>query len=469
MTTHTPLLAGAAEIDITPCAGVHLAGAISTYRPAKMVLDPLLTKALVLEADGRKLCIVSMDLCIVTCEYCDRIRQVAAERFGFDPEAVMVHATQTHTAPGLGHFMIDQDFTCIPGESKWIRGGEIEYSNLVVERTLEAIAQAHSQLQPVDIGVGSGVEARFTFNRRAVCRDGSIAMPWKGWQGGPCGPTNILYIEGPMDPEVGVLCLRSHELTPVAMLASYTAHPVHVFPKELISADWPGAWSDAIKARYGKCTPLVLNGPCGNINPWPPFDPDYVEDHQRAGHELAKMTQHVIETMDFSSDAVLDWRVKHLKIPFREFTPEQVAELQAYFAQYPEPRWANEARTEVEEEWMVNASIYSVYLQQQREGLFDYEIQVFRIGDAVFVGLPGEPFVESALRIKLNSPAKSTYVVHMINQYIGYIPIKEAVTRGGHEGHIRYWSKLVPEALDTIVDAAREMVAELFETAAVAQ
>ena len=78
------------------------------------------------------------------------------------------------------------------------------------------------------------------------------------------------------------------------------------------------------------------------------------------------------------------------------------------------------------------------------------------------MGLPGEPFVEGQLRIKLESPANSTYVVHGTTEYAGYLPIKEAIKRGGHEGKTSYWSKLAPEALDLVVGEAVKMLKELF-------
>jgi len=53
--------------------------------------------------------------------------------------------------------------------------------------------------------------------------------------------------------------------------------------------DWPGALADERRAFYGQgCVPLILNGACGNINPWDPFNPDYKEDHYRMGCILAE-------------------------------------------------------------------------------------------------------------------------------------------------------------------------------------
>ncbi len=455
--------AGAAQVDITPEAGVHLAGAVGVHRPAELVADPLYAKAVVLESGGQKLCFLALDVTIVTGTYSGLIRREAAERFGFDPDAVMVHATQTHSAPPLGQFMVDRDFDGVPPEHEWVGGGEEGYSNWAAERAIEAIGQANDALQPVRIGVGSGIEGRLAFNRRAVTRDGTVAMPGRAWSGGPLGPNHIRYIEGPMDPELGVVCLRTDSLSVPAMLVHYTCHPVHVFPKRIVSADWPGAWAAELRHEFGDdCVPLVLNGCCGNINPWPPFDPDYVEDHRQMGRTLAETARKVTETLAFTDQAELDWKSVHVKIPIREVPEEQLASAREILERSPQVAWADEEPVRVDPEWMAAASIYSVHLMRQRQAALDYEIQAFRVGDTAFVGLPGEPFVEGQLRIKLESPAYPTYVAHCTTEYVGYVPTQEALTRGGHEVNTRYWAKLVPEALDMVVENAVEALRTIF-------
>ncbi len=458
------LRAGAAQLDITPEAGVHLAGAVGQYRPAKLVGDPLYAKAVVFESNGRKLCILALDVTIVTERYTALIRRAVAERFGLEPDAVMVHATQTHSAPPLGHFMVDEDFPPVPPEFEWVRGGEAAYSDFAAQRAIEAIGRAHEALQPVQLGVGSGIEGRMAFNRRAVTRDGSVTMPGRTWQGGPTGPNWIRYIEGPMDPELGVMCLRARDLSVPAMLVHYTCHPVHVFPKPIVSADWPGALADELRHAHGSdCVALVLNGACGNINPWPPFDPDYVGDHRHMGRVLAATAGRVLETLTFTDRAALDWRVRHVSIPIREVAPDELEWAREILVRNPQPAWADEQRTGVDREWMAAASVYSVYLMRQRNPNLDYEIQALRIGDTAIVGLPGEPFVEGGLRIKLGSPSYPTFIAHCTTHYVGYVPTKEALERGGHEVNTRYWAKLVPEALDLVVEGAVELLNEIFQ------
>jgi hypothetical protein len=448
------LKAGAAQVDITPAAGVHLAGAVGMHRPAKLVADPLRAKALVVDSDGRKLCLLTLDVTIVTGRYSRLIREEAAKRFGLDPDAVMVHATQTHSAPPLGHFMVDPDFPPLPTEFEWAAGGEAAYSDWAAERAIQAIGRAGEALQPVQVGWGSGIEGRWAHNRRAVTRDGSVVMPGRAWPGG-VGPTYIRYLEGPIDPELGVVCFRTPALHTMAMLLHYTCHPVHVLPKCIVSADWPGAWSAEVQKRHGsECVPVVLNGACGNINPWPPFDPTYVEDHRAMGRSLAETTEKVVESLTFADAATVGWVSRHVKLPLREVPPDELRWAEDILKRGPQPEWSDEARTAVHADWMTAASIWSVELMRRRDPLLDYEIQAFRVGDAAFVALPGEPFVEGQLAIKLASPTYPTYVAHCCTEYVGYIPTRDALTRGGHEVNTRYWAKLQPEALDAIVEGA---------------
>jgi hypothetical protein len=179
------------------------------------------------------------------------------------------------------------------------------------------------------------------------------------------------------------------------------------------------------------------------------------------GRVLAEGVGKVLETLTFTDDAPLDWRVRHLKLPIRELGDEELERVRGIIEENPEPVWQDAERTIADPDWMAAASTYSVHLMRERDPELDYEIQVLRIGDTAIVGLPGEPFVEGQLRIKLASPTYPTYIAHCTTHYVGYIPTKEALQRGGHEVNTRYWAKLVPEALDTVVEGATEVLNEV--------
>lgn len=458
-----PLRAGVAQIDITPGAGIHIAGTVHMYRPAAFVLDPIYAKVLFLESQPpgkspHRICIVALDLVIVADPYVRKIRGFVAEQFGMDPNAVLVHAVQNHTGPALGHFMLRDEEQTIPSEWSWVRGGDDRYHPYALERIYRCIEEAHANLQPVQLGVGSGIEGRVAFNRRMVMRNGSISMPGGGSRIDP----SSRYLEGPIDPELGVLCLRENSLRFAAMLLSYTCHPVNVFPKPIISADWPGVLAAELRRTYGQqCVPLVLNGACGNINPWDPYDPHYERDHERMGAVLAATARKVVETLGFSDDVALDWRSEHLQLPLRDPDPSELAESRALLRDHPTPRWTDDQHRQVDPKWVYAKALVEHQTLVEREASWDYEIQVLRIGPAALVGLPGEPFVEGGLRIKLASPTFPTYIVHNTN-YAAYLPTREAFQRGGYETKTGLISKFVPEALDLVVDAASRVLREVF-------
>jgi hypothetical protein len=461
-TRTSSLRAGAAQIDITPTAGVHIAGTVNTYRPAAFALDPIYAKALFVESDGagqskRAICIVALDLAIVADKYVRAIRQFVAERFGLDPNAVLVHAVQNHTGPSLGHFNLRDEEGSIPGEWSWLRGSDDRYHPFALERIYRAIEEAHAHLRPVQLGVGSGLEGRVAFNRRMVLRDGSIAMPLGGSRLDP----RSRYLEGPIDPELGVLAFREDSLRFAAMLLSYTCHPVNVFPKPIISADWPGALADEMRGTYGaQCLPLILNGACGNINPWDPYDPDYQRDHLRMGAILAGTARKVVETLVFTEAIELDWRSEHLWLSLRAPKPAELAAARDVLREHPTPNWTDDQHRQVDPAWVYAKALVEHQTMIDRGETWDYEIQVIRIGPAALVGLPGEPFVEGGLRIKLDSPTFPTYLVHNTS-YAAYLPTREAFDRGGYETRTGLISKFELDALDRVVSVATRLLREL--------
>lgn len=462
--------AGAAQVEITPWAGTHLAGSgAGEHRPAQVVLDPLYARAVVFESGGRKVCFLSLDVTIVTLEWTERIRRAAAEQFGFDPEAVMVHATQTHSAPSLGHFMFDPDFPDLPADIEYLRGGETPFFEFAAERAVEAIGAAYRSLRPVQIAAGSAVRDGLAFNRRGVTRDGKVVMPWLYSQRQyPSGPTHLRYLEGPTDPEVGVFCARDEAMQMVAMLLHFTCHPVNVFATQYyaVSADWPGIWAAEMQRAFGPtCIPLVLNGCCGNLNPWPAFEADFVPDHRRMGQLLGETAAAVVGRLEFSEKDSLAWKIQRVPLPLKPADSERLAQAEQMLAAHPTPLWSKERPGLIDGAWFQAASVKSVELMRQRSSVLTYEIQVLRVGDTGFVGLPGEPFVEGQLAIKIGSPAYPTYIAHATTEYVGYIPVPSAFPRGGHEVDFSYWAKLGPEALDRIVENAVEMLQEVFATA----
>lgn len=451
------LRAGAAEVDITPALGIQLGGDIGRPRPVEVVADPLYAKALVLEAGGRKLCIISMDLCAVTEEWSEAIRRAAAERYGIDHDAIMVHPVQNHAAPTVGNHMIQGDSPWVTPDLDWLRGGDDRYNAMAVDGILKAVGQANASLQPAQIGSRSGIEARVAFNRRYVMRDGTVKTH------PPKGSTDILHVEGPMDPEVGVTCINAPSAKNLALLLHHTCHPVHGFGRRYVTAGWPGAWADGIRQEFGKdCVPLVLNGCCGNVHHDNPLDARQVDDPRQIGRILTEDVRELMRTVRTESNVVLDYRVRRFKLPIRAFNPKELQAARKLLKEHPRPTMRTDSPGAITWDWCYAVCLLDLYSRHRTSRECDYEVQVLRVGDNAYVALGGEPFVEGQLQIKLQSPVRYTYVAHMCHVYIGYIPTKQALERKGYEARMGNWSKLAPEALDIIVAEAGKLLREVF-------
>jgi hypothetical protein len=454
------LKAGAARVDISPPLGTQLAGDIGRHRPVEEIRDPIYASALVLEKDGRKFCILSLDLTILIKKWVTPIRQQAAARFGFEEDAIMVCATQTHSSVAFGHAFAEMECEHISEDMRWLLGGDDNYHGLAVEQSLQAIEQAHAKLEPVTVGAASGIEGRVCSNRRFLMRDGTTRTH------PPTADPNIRYAEGPIDPEVGLVCFRNQNEEVIAALLHFTSHPNHGYPHLYVSADWPGAWCDGVRELLGETTtPLVLNGCCGNIHHRDHLDPHHVDDHLRMGRLLTETTATILPRIEYKEVDTLDWKDEHLQVPWRDYGEQVFKDARQLLSEHPTPLYTDDTHMTVSWEWMYAVSVLDVEKQMQQSPYFDYEIQTLRIGDIAIAALPGEPFVEGQLQIKLESPTYPTYIAHMSNIYAGYIPTEEGLRRGGFETRPSNWSKLGPPALGMIVEKTGAMFNELFATA----
>lgn len=452
--------AGAAMVDITPEMGTQIAGDIGRHRPVEEIREPTYARALVLECGGQRCAIVALDVATIDQAHAAQIRAGANRRFSLEPEAVLIHATQTHAAPAVGNFMISERIA-LPHELWFIRGGDNRYHPMVVEGVLAALEDAIKGLQPVTMQAGRATDGRVAFNRRFIMRDGTARThPF------PLGSPDILYCEGPVDPEVSVLTFTNGAGEAVAALLHHTCHPVHGYPQRWVSSGWPGAWAQGVCELLGtQCVPLVLNGMCGNIHHTNHLDPDYVDDYHAMGRKLTQTTARILGNLESIAVPGITCRSRTLPIPYRELSAEQIAADEAYLAMHPEPVWLDRAAEAIEWEWIYANARKDLRLRREERPEYPFELQAIRLGDVAILGVEGEPFVEAQLDIKETSPARYTIGAHMANGCAGYIPTKRALARGGYETRPGTWSMLCADGLEMMTAAAKAMLDDLFTPA----
>ena len=451
------LQVGVAECTINPQLGMQIDGNIGAYRPAQFIINDLHARAIVFQQGEKRFLLLALDLLAVTQEWTEVIRDFAATECGFARDAVAVHVVQNHSSPSLGHIMLT-DHLAATKKYPWIRGSDPAYGPLVMAKIQPMIRAALVNLQPVRLLFGSAYESRISFNRRIVMRDGTAQM------GLDTRSQDGLYREGPSDPEVGVALFTNPALQTVAALLHHTCHPVHWNPHTSIHSDWPGAWAEEVRrTTFPGAIPVVVNGCCGNVHHADAFTPSREDTPQSMARLLTAATRTALTNPSFSEDApVLAYKTIRFDIPLRQFPRNVFEDARKLIEANPEPMWTDTTHTTFQWDWAFAGSLMDLERRLATEQAFEYEIQAVRLGDLAILVLPGEPFVEAQLEIKQRSPAVRTFVAHMSNRYVGYIPTPAAIRRGGYETRPSSASKLAPEALQTITDKSVALLQELY-------
>lgn len=462
------LKVGISEIDITPAPGLRRAG-MPHPQKGEGTAWPLMARVFIFDDGACPAAIITLDLLMLSVQTVAEFRQAVAPGTGLEPGKIMITCTHTHWAPHTISVM-DED-------------ADYDYLDFVRAKLVEAMASAWATRQPARLKVGKIEAPGWAYNRRPIYRSPH------GEQVGTQGPQWIpefVGMEGPDDPELGVLWIENLSGQPMGGLVNFACHTTVGPDDPLYSADYPGPLTEKLSRKYGGVF-AFLQGCAGNIwqmNMTKKRNPIYQENGtaytRKMGEALADRAMTAIEISQPIKGEKIGVARKKLKIAQRRPTPAQVAlakgflerrhveiDLQHHhyeiyghdFTFFSD--WENQTREDVQgsllwqEDWFARG-ILGLWEWQRRAGgreLFeDVEVQVIAIGDAAFVGYPAEYFTEYGLKTKALSPFKNTFVSELANGWHGYVPIPEAFQHGGYEPRLGDASRLVEEAGDRLCE-----------------
>ncbi|MFO1499667.1 MAG: neutral/alkaline non-lysosomal ceramidase N-terminal domain-containing protein [Verrucomicrobiota bacterium] len=437
---------GVASVDITPPLGIPLAGYYHE-RGADGVLDPLFSKALVLESGGDQVALVVLDLIGITREVTDQARASIEQNSGIRGDHVMISATHAHTGPVLAQRSTSLDD--LGGQ----RQLALAYTQTLPAKIAENVRLARERLQPAQLSVAKGRCDNLSFNRRYFMRDGST-----GWNPGKLNP-NVTLPAGPSDPEVGVLYIERPQASgPTESIGSYINFAMHpdTCGGSKISADWPGALGRVLSGYHGtNHLTLVANGTCGNLNHidtgwrWP--QGTAIEQHRIATILGAAVFQSYKELRMVAAGS-LRARSELVELELPDVSSGQVESARQALASTPDDRGTN---------FMKLVRAYRTLDVAARNGKpHRVEVQAIALGrDVAWLSLPGEIFVELGLAIKKQSPFPQTFVVELANESIGYIPDRRSFAEGNYEPES---ARCAPGSGERLAEAAGRLLADLW-------
>lgn len=438
---------GVATTDITPPLGIPMAGYYHT-RGADGVLDPLFSKAMVIEQNGDRAAFVVLDIIGVTRSITDQARAAIEKTTGIQGDHVMISATHAHTGPELAHR--GQRSSDMGGQSQLA----VDYTEGLPKLIAESVRLANERLQPAQLSAVIGRCEHLAFNRRSFMRDGSV-----GWNPGKLNP-NIVMAAGPTDPDVGILYAESPAANgPTKSIFTYVNFALHpdTTGGSKISADWPGALNRVLAGYHGAHhLTLVANGACGNLNhldcswKWPQGGPG---EQNRIATILGASVFQAYKDLKPLTVAPLRAKNEIVELALPEITPEQLADAKQTIAATQDDRGGN---------FMKLVRAYRALDVAGRAGKpHRVEVQVIALGrDLAWVSLPGEVFVELGLAIKKRSPFQRTFVIELANENIGYIPDRRSYAEGNYEPES---ARCAAGSGEKLVDAAAKLLLELYE------
>ncbi|WCT10456.1 neutral/alkaline non-lysosomal ceramidase N-terminal domain-containing protein [Mucilaginibacter jinjuensis] len=226
------LLAGTSKINITP----------KTNEP---IHDSVYARSLVLDANGKRLAFVSVDLAIFTS---DRLEKICKEKYGLTQ--LILCSSHTHSEPQVGNKMAFQGNP---------------YNSFYEDQIIKVVGEAVNHLFEARIGAGQRSFPQLGFNRLIVREDGHAKQSWIGDAHYKVeNPDRIPF--GPVDPEVGVIKIEDMKGNTRALVMNYAMHADIVCFNYAISADYPGVASRKVEEAYNnKVNCLFIQGAGGNI------------------------------------------------------------------------------------------------------------------------------------------------------------------------------------------------------------
>jgi len=424
--------AGAATSNITPFLGGGLVGNFGTPPPAAHVHDELHARCLVLDDGATKLVFIIVDNIGIRRDLIDEAKRLIQEETGIPRSNVLISAIHTHSSVSAGgegekrrQFNSGQDFD-------W-------YQEFLIRRFADVTRIALNNLEPAQIGWGSGSVPQHVFVRRWKMKE-PVINPFGKYDKVVMNPgrvSNLLEPASQPDPEVSFVSVQSTNGRPIALLANYSLHYVGGTLRNDISADYFAIFADRIQElleadrQYPPFVGAMSNGTSGNVNnidfgrTGPAIQREPYEKMKIVAEDVAREVFRVHNKIEFHDWVPLAAMSEELTLTMRKPTQEMIKRAEKILNQ-----------PESVKPLHIREKTYAERILKNFNDVPDkinVILQTFRIGDLGVATSPFETFTDTGFEIKAKSPFKTTFVIELANGYHGYLPTPEQHELGGYE------------------------------------
>lgn len=413
---------GCAKVDITPEARVPLAGfAVRNNQPYEGIRSRLYLRALYIrqrdERDGvRQAVIVSADVIWWGSDRMPVIRQRLKERWGLEPETIVLNGTHNHSGPQTSFRF-----------HRLLGTADAGYVERLERRLEEAIEAAMANAEPAEIERGTAMS--YIGVQRRKYENGQV-------YGGP-NP------DGPMDPEVTVLRITGTGGRTKAIVVHYACHPVTT-NLNCVSSEFTGEAMEQLERRTGgEAVCLFLQGTCGDINIFKSSAPAELTDDYEIiryfGKRLADAAEAALSGgMKKLAPVALKGIRTEVELRLKPLETREQLEKIAAGGESPYDEWAEEM----------------LRTYEKRPDRLVLELTRLDIAERFsLLAMNAEVVVAYGLRIKSASDGNVLPLPYS-NGMIGYVPTRMQIEHGGYEPVLSTYYFHMPGRFDESVESA---------------
>ena len=422
------LRVGASAVALEADDSMVIAGGIGPGKATGQEGELRATAVVIARSHFERVALVSCDVLFVTRDFVDRALERIEKQTGIPPANVLVSATHTHHAPStavIHGYGRDETF---------VRRVE----DAIVKSVCDADAK-RSARGDAEFLFRLGEEKTVGRNSRLMLKDNTIY--WVGSMDDAVRPT------GPFDPQLPVLAFRtagSDKL--LALLYNHSTHTIGTRKGAVRSPGFYGLAAQELEAEIGGVC-CFLEGASGST-------------HNLGGVTTAQAVDRLKAAVKDALSKATPRRVDRLvsrKRPFRfkVRTFDEATEDEKVVS-YCRKRAPQQADFTIGVFRAMRATLAPEQGKQRETSL-----QVVLLGDVAIVGVPAEYFTGLGMEIKKRSPFPNTVVAELANDWIGYLPDREAHDLGGYQTWTGFHSYAEPGTGERVADEAVEMLKDL--------
>jgi len=373
-------------------------------------LDPTWVKVLVLDNSKVQVCIVTLDG-IGSDANINQMAWYIAAASGFTVpfENCVFSSSHSHSGPGA----VSSDFL-------WSVAPAVDLLVPSIQRQLatsmaEAMLSAQKNLQPAQMGIGTGYLVNVTRNRR-------------------CGISPVCKCDT-IDPNLGIIRVDQPDGTPIATVWNYALHGVCYGPDNMyFSSDIMGGASDNIEKLVGGIA-LFVNADAGDIDPSGLSCSGDKPVNFHGAITIANAVQQERESITTTSSVniaavsqVVEFGPTNLNATFGRFDnctnggPLDICTICAILR--------CDADVHMPEAWITNTPRFTA-IAFGLNGEND-----------VLVTLPGEPLLELGWQVRNDTQKLGfdhTILAGYSNAHMGYFATPNEYDVGGYESQLTFW------------------------------